>query len=114
MDKKQKLEACLIKLNEVNQVLEDLASKSRVIGQWPIIFAKTFIKHKEVEGKPPSDETAKQKAFADSDIAEQVQSYFSIKFKLDIYLELSRNLRKEIDSLRGAAQEDMATNGMFQ
>jgi len=113
LNNEKRIEAALIKLNEINKELSRLCDESSYIGTYHIEFARTFNKYKMVEGKPPSDETAKNLALADPEIEEVVRKYYANKFKADLWVEISRNIRRELDAIKGAIQEDVATNGMF-
>lgn len=109
-----RLEECLIKLDEVNKELQNLVSRSSIFGQYTIEFAKAFVDQKSGHpGKAPSDEYCKQLVLSKDTMATTIQQYHELKFKLDIYLEISRNLRKKCDALKGSEQEENATNKMF-
>lgn len=104
------LQNTLLQLDQINKELSDLLDKSSVFARYTIQYSKVYIEKKQGSStKAPSDETAKSLTLSDPTMAEIIEQQADLKFRLDILLELSRNLRKKIDALRGQQEDEAAT-----
>lgn len=112
LNRAKELEATLLKLDEINKKLEELSSQASLFGRYQVEFAKHFVLVKQGE-KKPSDETAKQMVLAKPEMTELIEAYNAMKFQLEINVEISRALRKKIDSLRDAQNEETGFNKVF-
>lgn len=112
----KKLDDALKSLNAVNiDILELVNTASFVYSNYTIQFARAFVKAKasETGTKLPSDELAKQTVLASEEMENVIKQYNDCKQRTELLIEVSRNLRKEIDGLKGGMFEDVGVNNQF-
>lgn len=111
-----KLAEALQKLEKITVELQELVMNAGAIhAMYTIAYAKEFVKAKScADGvKAPSDEVAKQMVLSSESMANIIQEYTNSKLQIDLYLEMSRNVRKQIDGLKGTLFEEAAVNNAY-
>lgn len=111
-----KLAEALQKLEQITAELQQLVLDAGSIqAMYTIAYAKEFVKAKSSSegGKAPSDEVAKQMVLSSESMANIIEAYTKSKLQIDLYLELSRNVRKQIDGLKGTIFEESAVSNAY-